>query len=249
MNLRLLSYNIRHGGVGRESRIAQVIESCGADVVILQEAEAPESVRRIAAGCGMKRWGALRGQSLGYLSRLDLAHHAWHQAQFARRRYLELVVDSPRMRIYGVHLSAVHSNLTENRRVHELRGLLKGIAQHQKGFHVLTGDFNTLAPGEKLDVSKLPPRLRAIVWLTGGAIRWRTIQLMLDGGYIDGYRKFHTGDAGYTFPTWEPHVRLDYAFVPAMFTSRLLSCEIMTGAPGVREASDHFPLLSEWAEA
>ena len=89
------------------------------------------------------------------------------------------------------------------------------------------------------------PRLRAVVWLTGGAIRWRTIQLMLDGGYIDGYRKFHTGDAGYTFPTWEPHVRLDYAFVPAMFTSRLLGCEIMTAAPRVHEASDHFPLSIE----
>jgi exodeoxyribonuclease-3 len=182
------------------------------------------------------------------MSKLALAHHAWHQVRFARRRYLEVVVAEPRVRIFGVHLSAVHSNLTENRRVYELRSLLKGIAAHQKGFHILTGDFNTLAPGEKLDVSKLPPRLRAVVWMTGGTIRWRTIQLMLDGGYIDGYRKFHTQDAGYTFPAWSPHVRLDYVFVPAMFSARLTKCEIMRDVPGAREASDHFPLLSEWEE-
>jgi endonuclease/exonuclease/phosphatase family metal-dependent hydrolase len=248
VSLRLLSYNIQHGGVGRESRIAKVIAACNADVVILQEAVNPESVQRIGAECGMPRWGSIRGHSVGYLSRLDVAHHAWHEVQFAKRRYLELVIASPRVRIYGVHLSAIHSNLTENRRVYELRALLKGIAQHQKGFHLLTGDFNTLAPGEKLDVGKLPPRLRAIVWLTGGTIRWRTIQLMLDGGYIDGYRKFHKDDAGYTFPVWEPHVRLDYAFVPAIFSGRLLKCEIMTDAPGVRQASDHFPLLSEWSD-
>ena len=42
----------------------------------------------------------------------------------------------------------------------ELRALLRSIAQHQEGFHVLTGDFNTLAPGELLDFKKLPARLR-----------------------------------------------------------------------------------------
>ena len=34
--------------------------------------------------------------------------------------------------------------------------LLKAISQYQTGFHALTGDFNTLAPGELLDFSKVP---------------------------------------------------------------------------------------------
>jgi endonuclease/exonuclease/phosphatase family metal-dependent hydrolase len=248
VSLRLLSYNIEHGGVGREPHISRVVSACTPDVVILQEAVRPESVERIAGECGMTYWGSLRGNSVAYMSKLPLAHHAWHTVRFAKRRYLEVVIASPRVRIFGVHLSAIHSNLTEARRVYELRSLLKGIASQQKGFHVVTGDFNTLAPGEKLNVHKLPPRLRAIVWMTGGTIRWRTIQLMLDGGYIDGYRKFHTHDAGHTFPTWDPQIRLDYAFVPAMFSARLIRCEIMRDVPGVREASDHFPLLSEWEE-
>jgi len=41
---------------------------------------------------------------------------------------------------------------------------------------VLAGDFNTLAPGEDLDLKRLPPRLRPFVWLSGGRIRWRTIR-------------------------------------------------------------------------
>ena len=62
-------------------------------------------------------------------------------------------------------------------------------------------------------MDKLPPRLRALAWVTGKSIRWITIRMMLEAGYVDGYRKFH-GDEGHTFTTWDPHVRLDYAFVP-----------------------------------
>ena len=82
-----------------------------------------------------------------------------------------------------------------------------------------------------------------ITWLTGRKIRWHTIQLMLDGGYIDMYRKLHA-DEGYTFPTWDPHVRLDYFFVPQRYEASVRSCEIVRSAPGVRDASDHFPLLT-----
>ena len=103
-------------------------------------------------------------------------------------------------------------------------------------------------PGERLDVRHLPARLRAILWMTGGTIRWTTIARMLDGGYMDVYRMFHKGDAGFTFPTWSPHVRLDYAFVPTVFASRVTACEIVRDAPSLREASDHFPLLSVFGE-
>ena len=98
----------------------------------------------------------------------------------SRRAFLEIVPEGEPFRIFGVHLSAVHSNWTEKRRVRELRAVLAGIAEHQHGFHVVTGDFNTIAPGETLDLAKLPPRLRAFVYLTGRKIRWETIQIMLD---------------------------------------------------------------------
>jgi exodeoxyribonuclease-3 len=228
----------------REEPLAAVINACQPDLVILQEATLPDVVERLGEACAMKTWGAIRGHSLAFLSRVEIAHHAWHRIRFARRRFLEVVIAGSGTRVFGVHLSAIHSNLTEWRRTYELKSLLGGIARHQHGFHVVTGDFNTLAPGEQLDLHRLPPRLRAVVWMTGRTIRWSTIRLMLDGGYVDGYRIFHK-EEGFTFPTWDPHVRLDYAFVPVAFAGRLTRCEIVREVPGVREASDHFPLLSE----
>lgn len=248
MTLRLLSYNIRLGGLGREKAIARVIEACEADVVILQEAIDPGVVERVRSACGMKYAAAAAGHSLAFLSRAEIARYSWHQVRLARRRYLEVVLPGTGTRIFGVHLAAIHSNLTERRRDYELRSLLAGIAEHQHGFHVVTGDFNTLAPGEQLDLARLPLRFRALAWVTGRKIRWKTIQRMLDAGYWDGYRAFHKDDAGFTFPTWDPHVRLDYAFVPQGFTDRLIRCEIVRDIPGLREASDHFPLLTEISE-
>ena len=246
MILRLLTYNIRHGGGGREDRLLAVIRRCDPDVVVFQEATRPDVVAKLAAGATMPHWGSRPRQSLGFMSRVPVSHHEWHRPRLSRHAFLEIVLGSSGFRIFGLHLSAVHAAWTERRRVLELRALLKSIARHQEGFHVLAGDFNTLSPGELLDIRQLPRRLRALVWLSGGAVRWRTIQIVLDARYVDGFRQHHPDVAGFTFPTWRPHVRLDYVFVPAPFADRLRSCEIVAGED-VAAASDHMPLLAEVA--
>jgi endonuclease/exonuclease/phosphatase family metal-dependent hydrolase len=244
VTIRLLSYNIRRGGIGREPALAQVIRASGADLVVLQEATRPEVVERLAADTQMVAWGSQRGQSLGYLSRLPLAERAWHRPAGSRHAFLDLQLEGIPVRIVGVHLSAVHAAWTERRRVRELRALLDGVRHHPQGLHVLAGDFNTLAPGELLDIRKLPHRLRALVWLSGGRIRWRTIATLLSGNYADGYRALHPQEAGLTFPTWDPHVRLDYVFLPAGRIAALVGCRVETADPAP-QASDHFPLLAE----
>ena len=240
---RVLSYNILRGGTGRERALAAVIRVCEPDVVVLQEASDPEALARIANETGMQQWASQRGQSLGFLSRRTVQSFGWHKPRISRHAFLEIQLPASETRIFGVHLSAVHAAWTETHRVIELRALLKAILQHQHGFHVLTGDFNTLAPGELLDFRKLPHRLRALVWLSGGTVRWRTIQIILDTGYVDAYRSTHSTVPGFTFPAWDPHARLDYLFIPQRHASRLRSCEIADVA-GTREASDHLPLLS-----
>ena len=193
----------------------------------------------------MTAWASHPNHSVAFMSRIPIAHHEWHRPAPSRRAFLEIVPEGDAMRIFGVHLSAVHSNWTEQRRVRELRALLQAIERHQQGFHVVTGDFNTLAPGEQLAVERLPYRLQAVLWLSGGRIRFETIQIMLDAGYLDAYRMLHPKDPGYTFPTWDPHVRLDYAFVPGRSSGRLKGCEVLGSAPGLKEASDHIPMLVE----
>jgi exodeoxyribonuclease-3 len=244
VTLRLLSYNIRYGGTGREEPVAALIRAAAPDVVVFQEATRPHVVERIAGATGMAHWGAKRGESLAFMSRQPVEHAGWRQPRVSRHAFLEIVPAGACWRIFGVHLSAVHAAWTERRRWYELRALLLAIQQHQHGPHALVGDFNTLAPGELLDVRQLPARLRALVWLSGGRIRWRTIQTVLDTGYADAFRHLHPDTVGYTFPTWAPHVRLDYLFVPRGLLDRVGSCRVVTEGE-TRAASDHFPLLAE----
>ncbi len=244
MGLRVLSYKICRGGSGKEVQLAAVITAARPDIVVLQEATVPAVVEQVAKRTGMAQWASTRGESLGFMSREKVDQYQWHHPRLSRHAFLEIEPAGGNMRIFGVHLSALYSAWTERRRVMELRALLASIKRHQEGFHVLTGDFNTLAPGDLLDFRKLPNRLRALVWLSGGKIQWRTIQIILDAGYVDGYRVVHGGDVGYTFPTWAPHVRLDYMFVPSGFASRVIACEIVVH-PAAPAASDHFPLLAD----
>ena len=244
--LRLLSYNIRHGGEGREDALASTIMASAADVVLLQEATRPDVIERLAHRTGMAQWGTSHQQSLGFLAKARVDHVEWHKPRVSRHAFLELVPAGGAVRLFGVHLSAVHAAWTERRRGLEVRALLRTVERHAHGFHVLAGDFNTLAPGELLDLQRLPFRLRPFVWLSGGHVRWRTVQQVLDAGYRDGFRDVQPGETGFTFPTWHPHLRLDYVFVPGAFADRLRWCEVLTaGAAG--RASDHFPLLAELA--
>jgi exodeoxyribonuclease-3 len=244
VTLRLLSYNIRYGGSGREEMLASVIDRCAPDVVVLQEATKPHVVEQVAKATGMSQWGSRPGQSLGFMSRAPVQHVAWHKPRVSRHAFIEIVPAAGGWRLFGVHLSAVHAAWTERRRWYELRALLVAIQQHQYGPHVLMGDFNTLAPGELLDFRNLPARLRALVWLSGGKIRWRTIQQVLDAGYRDAFRHLQPDLVGLTFPTWSPHVRLDYLFVPEPFLPRVSRCQVVTDGQ-VKDASDHFPLVAE----
>ena len=246
MTLRLLSYNIRYGGSGREDLIASVIRACAPDVVVLQEATQPHVVESIARSAGMKQWGSRPGQSLGFMSRDPVDHVTWHKPRVSRHAFLEIVPSGGHWRVFGLHLSAVHAAWTERRRWYELRALLTSIQQHQHGAHALVGDFNTIAPGDLLDIRHLPARLRALVWLSGGKIRWRTIQQVLDAGYRDAFRYLQPDLVGLTFPTWRPHVRLDYLFVPERLLSQVRRCQVVTDG-SVKDASDHFPLVAELA--
>ena len=242
MTLTLLSYNIKLGGTGREDLIAAVINAEAPDVVMLQEARRPDVVQRLADATGLTTAISAPGRSVACLSRVPIASHRYVRPRFSQHAFLEVTTKDCAVRIIGVHLSAVHAAWTERRRVRELRSMLAATRAHADAFHLLVGDFNTLAPNEKFDPSRLPYRLRMLVWLSGGRIRWQTIAIMLGANYVDAFRSCDETSTGYTFPTWDPHVRLDYVFVPKPFIDRVSSCRVVGGSPDAKRASDHFPL-------
>jgi len=244
VTIRLLSYNIQRGGAGREDALLSVIGPCNPDIVVFQEATRPAVIEALAKRSGMTMSAALPKLSLGFMSRIPIAHYEWHRPRVSRHAFLEIVPEGMSFRIFGVHLSAVFAAWTESRRVFELRAMLNGIKRHQHGFHALVGDFNTVAPGELLDFKALPQKVRATVWLSGGTIRWRTTQIVKDAGYADAFRVLHPADPGLTLPAAKPQVRLDYLFVPEPHLERVASCDAVRSEAATK-ASDHLPLLSE----
>jgi exodeoxyribonuclease-3 len=252
--LRLLTYNIREGGVGRAEEIAEVIRAAQPDVVALQEARDPAVVGRIAALAGFRAFGSRPAYSAGFLSNVPVREYDWRHLPRTRHAVLEVSLADGLPRLFVLHLRAWFSNWTERQRARELRGLLDGIQEQLKregrafAFHILAGDFNALAPGEALDSSHMPRWIRGMIWLSGRDIARTTIEMMQTKGYIDAWRALHPRqqeEPGYTFPVWDPHVRLDYVFTPAEFASRFTSCEVRRTPERVRTASDHFPLLVE----
>lgn len=252
--MRLLTYNIREGGLGRAEEIAEVIKAASPDVVALQEARDPVVVERIAKRAGFHFSGARWSHSTGFLSNVPVLDYGWRHPPRTRHALLEVSLADGFPRLFVLHLRAWFSKWTERRRARELRGLLDGIQeqlikeQHAFAFHVLAGDFNALAPGEVLDASHMPRWIRAMIWLSGRDIARSTIEMMQSDGYVDAWRILHANqdnEPGYTFPVWDPHVRLDYVFTPAEYASRFTACEVRRTPEEVRTASDHFPLLVE----
>jgi exonuclease III len=245
MTLKLLSYNIRFGGTGREQALAETIKAAQPDLVVFQEAIYPDVIERLAEATGFPFWASRRHHSIGFISKQKIAYHEWHYPAGARHSFLEIVPANTETRVFGLHLSARFSKWDERRRAREIRSLLEGIKRHQDGFHVLVGDFNTLAPGEALELKRMPAWIKALIWISGRQLQRETIQFMLDAGYNDGFRMLHPEEKGYTFPTWDQRVRLDYVFLPSAFRERLLACEVITEpSERIRAASDHCPLVA-----
>ena len=76
VNLKLLSYNIRFGGRGRESRLAEVIRAVSPDLVVFQEATDTGVIERLANDTGLSLLGCPK-------SALDCLHQS-HQDRLSR---------------------------------------------------------------------------------------------------------------------------------------------------------------------
>jgi exodeoxyribonuclease-3 len=256
--VRFLTYNIREGGVGRAEQLAEVISSANPDFVALQEAGDPAVVERIASIAGFDRWESRPSHSTGFLSRAPVLEHAWRHLPRTRHAVLEVALADGLPRVFVLHLRAWFSSWSERQRVRELRGLLDGIREQLASerqafaFHLIAGDFNALAPGELFDPSPMPAWIRGMVWLSGRDIARSTIEMMRASEYVDAWRTRHPDSArepGFTFPVWNPHVRLDYVFTPAPYAARIKACEVRKLPEVARTASDHFPLLVELSES
>lgn len=250
--MRLVAYNILHGGVGRADPLAEVIEAQRADIVVLVEANDLSVVERIAARGGMDFIHAPTGGHAGaILSRWPIAvtlNHAvgnghWMNA-FVEARVVE--PGGAEWTVVGVHFAAHASLEKETLREAQLDALFTRL-QHLKGRpHLIAGDFNSNAPIQQIDPAKCKPRTREEWAANGGMIPRRVIQRLLDAGYLDTLEAASPTQAATagTFTTQFPGQRIDYIFAHGIDRSRIRSAWVEHDRLA-KYASDHFPVGAE----
>ena len=131
-------------------------------------------------------------------------------------------------------------------RTHQVHALLRYIRRTAPGWHLLAGDFNTIAPGDRALLAQAPLWVKAQAWFQAGYIpRW-ALGTLLDAGYVDCFRKLNPQEDGFTLPSVHPQVRLDYVFAAPSLNDALRECRMVTSPKAVTAASDHLPVLTEF---
>lgn len=262
--MRVMTYNILTDGRNfqqdppqpeRWDAIAAVIKAVDPDVVVLQEVMTHDFLTYVANVLGMAWFWADDGgkMQVGALSRLPVQATTTVSLHFssgaAARSALALTVlaaDGQPLTIYGVHAVAFYSWVAEAVRRHQIKHLLAHAA-HAHPRHLLIGDFNTFAPNDTVSLTNAPQWVKMQTWpQLGMIVRWALKQIFV-AGYIDTYRHFHPDEYGYTLPSPQPAVRLDYIFAAPPLAPHLKACDVIHTPDLVKTASDHRPLLLELA--
>lgn len=250
--MRVVTYNILDNAVGRERLILQVLQAAEPDIVVLQEVGRAKAVKQWAKALDMEFYFA-EGNSkrhLALLSRWPIVYQGSYHPLPLSTTLLEATLQftpDQRLHIYGVHLAAQPFVLFEMWRLWEIRTILWRATEHLSQPCLLAGDFNAIAPGDTPNVSAWPRSLKRMLALQGGCMLRTAISEVMKAGFKDCFRSLHPQEDGYTLPTPVPNSRLDYIFANEMLNSRLAECRVIRDLSVVEQASDHYPLLAEFA--
>ena len=257
VKMRLLTYNILRGGQGRETEIVKVIQAVAPDVVVVQEAEGVASFQQIAQALKMTAHLAESRRRLslrvGLLSRLPVLDfrtlHLWPVWPSCLQATVQLA-NGHSLMVFGLHLAAYYPWFFEWWRTYQVRVLLRYIRQTAPEQHLLAGDFNTIATGDRTSLTEAPLWVKAQTWFQLGHIPCWALTPLLDAGYVDCFRKLHSEKEGFTLPSSHPQVRLDYVFAAPPLVEALRGCQVIASPGEVALASDHLPVLAEfeWEE-
>ncbi|NIP83462.1 MAG: endonuclease [Gemmatimonadetes bacterium] len=237
--VRVLVYNIHAGqdgdGAPNLLRVAHVVDSTGADVVLLQEVD--RRTRRSGGVDQVAELERLTGFQGAFGRTLDYDGGEYGIALLSRwpivaDTLVHLPVRPPEERAGGSY---------------EPRGALRAVVAAPAG---RVGVLNTHLASSGADyriqevatVRRLADGLRADhpVTVVGGDFNAEpgsaVIARMLDAGWVDAWRDCVPADPGFTFPAGEPVKRIDYLFFPPGVACR--AADVPATA-----ASDHRPLL------
>jgi endonuclease/exonuclease/phosphatase family metal-dependent hydrolase len=163
---RILSYNILAGGRRRVDQLTKIISSTHPDIVGLVEANNLQVVEELADRLGMQyRMNTNPTQQKDWqtalLSRLPILDTRSHfHSGILSKPVLEACVeeaDGHKLTVFVTHLAAAFNQGRggEAIRRREIQEILRIMASKRGTSHLLLGDFNAIAPGDRLKASAL----------------------------------------------------------------------------------------------
>lgn len=179
--LRVATYNILLGGGGRWPEITKVLGAIDADVVALQEADDRTAVEAAAEKLGYHVVFGTAGANPRHqavLSRLPVISITNHQDPGVfLRNSMELWIESPpgsqlaQLCLHTVHLTAAfhRRGRAEPERVRELAAVRAHSAAHPEVEHLVVGDFNAVAPGDRIQATEFFAQINQ--WRRSGVLQ------------------------------------------------------------------------------
>jgi endonuclease/exonuclease/phosphatase family metal-dependent hydrolase len=248
--LRILTYNLYLGGAERLETLYTVLAHVKADVIALTEADDPAIVTTLAARLGLNHvWAKGSGdRHIATLSRVPICEWQIYHKPPLTQAVLEtkLALPSGTITTYNVHFLPTLLLPFEIRRWQAVGKLLKIIRERRPGTHLILGDLNAIAPGDRVLQQHNPVQMRRIMALQFNLIFRLALPRLLKAGYVDCFRYLHPSEDGFTWMPGNRTTRYDYILADPTLASKLRTCRVIDNLEAVCTASDHFPLLAEF---
>ena len=249
-SLRLLAYNIDSVDRERVTLIEGIVRTLDPHVVAFTEANDRDLVARLADRLGMHFvWERGSGdRHVATLSRFAITESRIYRTPPVTQAVLETRIELPcgPLTIFSAHLLPYLLLPFEIRRWQAVGRLLQTIRARGVGAHLIVGDLNSVAPGDRVLHWHNPVRMQMIMAMQLFVVFRPTIRRLLRAGYVDCFRSLNPDAAGFTFMTRDLTTRYDYVMAEPSMAARLRSCRVVDDLPDLIRASDHFPLVAEF---
>ena len=254
MQLRLMSYNIYEGGIGREDDILAIVKEVEPDVLFMQEVVHRNHAQEFAERLGMSFYFAesnARTRNIALFSRHPIVHgEDFHPLPLFRTLLLATIAlpNAQRLNLFGVHLALIHDLW----RTYEIKVILSRIRSYEEAnptrFSLIAGDFNSVAKGDQVAYKGLPLYYKTVLALLFTRFPRFALAQLGYAGYTDCFRACHPDANGFTVPTFAPNIRLDYIFANPALATHLQNSQVIYEPNHItRRASDHHPLVADFA--
>lgn len=210
--MKIASYNIKDGGIGREPLIMQVIEQINADVLLLQEVVYPHLLEEISKKNRLFYYIATGNskRNIAIMSKYQFSSINSYHPFSLKHTLLEAKIKKGNEEIsfFGIHLAPYPFLFFEIWRLVEISIILSRIKRIEKSNSILCGDFNSVAPNDTVSLNHFPKWMQLILVLTqAGIFPSLVIRKVVKSGFVDCQSEFGRNDLGFTLPALDPNVR------------------------------------------